>query len=425
LARRPATTGYAGMPPRGKMRLPLLSPRRIIMASNSKKPDTLLTHAGTNPHANFGVVNPPVYHASTILHPTVAHLEDSQQRRFQKGVVSYGRSGTPTTFALEDAVAALEGGDRAIAYCSGAAACYAALLAFVKTGDHVLMVDTVYGPVRAFCSGFLKRFGVETTFYDPMIGSGIAGLVRDNTKVIYLESPGSITFEVQDTPAIVAVAKSRGITTMLDNTWGSPLFYQPLKFGVDVSIVAGTKYIVGHSDVMMGLTVCTETSFPKVRQSATELGYHAAPDDVYLALRGLRTAGVRMRHQEQQALALARWLEKRPEVERVLHPALPGHPGHEFWHRDFTGSSGLFGVVLRNDIPSSALSAMLDGMELFGMGASWGGYESLILPTHPERMRSAKNWQSGPTLRLHAGLEDLGDLIGDLERGFARLNAAR
>jgi cystathionine beta-lyase len=258
-----------------------------------------------------------------------------------------------------------------------------------------------------------------------MIGSGIAALVRDNTRVIYLESPGSITFEVQDVPAIVATAKSRGITTMLDNTWGSPLFYQPLKFGVDVSIIAGTKYIVGHSDVMMGFTVCAEASFPKVRQSAAELGYHAAPDDVYLALRGLRTAGVRMRHQEQQALALARWLEKRPEVERVLHPALPGHPGHEFWRRDFTGSSGLFGVVLRKDIPSSALSDMLDGMELFGMGASWGGYESLILPTHPERMRTAKDWQTGPTLRLHAGLEDLGDLIGDLERGFARLNAAR
>jgi len=413
------------MPLRGKMRVLPFALDGSSMATNSKKPDTLLTHAGTNPHANFGVVNPPVYHASTILHPTVAHLEETQQRRFQKGVVSYGRSGTPTTFALEDAVAALEGGDRAIAYCYGAAACYAALLAFLKTGDHVLMVDTVYGPVRAFCGSFLKRFGVETTFYDPMIGSGIAALVRDNTKAIYLESPGSITFEVQDAPAIVAVAKSRGIATMLDNTWGSPLFYQPLKFGVDVSIIAGTKYIVGHSDVMMGFTVCTETGFAKVRQCATELGYHAAPDDVYLALRGLRTAGVRMRHQEQQALALARWLEKRPEVERVLHPALPGHPGHEFWRRDFTGSSGLFGVVLRQDIPSSAVSAMLDGMELFGMGASWGGYESLILPTHPERMRTAKTWQSGPTLRIHAGLEDLGDLIGDLERGFARLNAAR
>src|SRR4029077_20782061 len=338
VARLPATTGFAGMPLRGKMRFPPLFPRRIIMASNSKKPDTLLTHAGTNPHANFGVVTPPVYHASTILHPTVAHLEDSQQRRFQKGVVTSARSGTRATCARGDAVAALEGGDRAIAYCSGAAACYAALLAFVKTGDHVLRVDTVYGPVRAFCSGFLKRFGVETPFSDPMIGSGIAGLVRDNTKVIYLESPGSITFEVQDVPAIVGVAKARGIATMLDNTWASPLFYQPLKFGVDVSIIAGTKYIVGHSDVMMGFTVCTEASFAKIRQSAAELGYHAAPDDVYLALRGLRTAGVRMRHQEQQGLALARWPANRPPVRPVLHPALPGHPGHEFWRRDFTGS---------------------------------------------------------------------------------------
>jgi cystathionine beta-lyase len=420
----PDTLGFALGRLHGKMRVLSLC-RRFVMATNSKKPDTLLTHSGSNPHVNFGVVNPPVYHASTILHPTVAHLEESQQRRFQKGVVSYGRYGTPTTFALEDSVAALEGGDRAIAYCSGAAACYAALLGLLKTGDHLLMVDTVYGPVRAFCGGFLKRFGVETTFYDPMIGSSIASLVRDNTKIIYLESPGSITFEVQDVPAIVAVAKARGIATMLDNTWASPLFYQPLKFGVDVSIIAGTKYIVGHSDVMMGFTVCTEASFPKVRQAAAELGYHAAPDDVYLALRGLRTAGVRMRHQEQQALALARWLERRSEVDRVLHPALPDHPGHEFWLRDFTGSSGLFGVVLRKGISHAALSAMLDGMELFGMGASWGGYESLILPTHPERMRTAKQWDSGPTLRIHAGLEDLGDLIGDLERGFARMNAAR
>jgi cystathionine beta-lyase len=279
--------------------------------------------------------------------------------------------------------------------------------------------------VRTFCGGFLKRFGVETTYYDPMIGAGIAALVRDNTKVIYLESPGSITFEVQDVPAIVAVAKARGIATMLDNTWASPLFYQPLKYGVDVSIIAGTKYIVGHSDVMMGFTVCKDATFAKLRQGSAELGYHAAPDDVYLALRGLRTAGVRMRHQEQQALALARWLEKRPEVERVLHPALPKNPGHEFWRRDFSGSSGLFGVVLKRSIPQAAVTAMLDGMELFGMGASWGGYESLILPTHPEKIRTATTWESGPTLRLHAGLEDLGDLTGDLERGFERMNAAR
>jgi len=395
------------------------------MSAKSQKPDTILTHAGNHPHENFGVVNPPVYHASTILHRTVAELGASQKTRFNKGAMSYGRYGTPTTFALEEAVAEVEAGERAVALCSGAAACYSAILGFVRSGDHLLMVDTVYGPVRAFCNGFLRRFGVETTFYDPMIGAGIAELIRANTKVIYLESPGSLTFEVQDVPAIVAAAKARGIATLLDNTWSSPLFFQPLKHGVDVSIIAGTKYIVGHSDVMMGFVVSGGRSFLAVRQAAAELGYHAAPDDCYLALRGLRTAAVRMRHQERQALRLAEWLQRRPEVERVLHPALPGHPGHDFWRRDFTGSSGLFGVELKHDIPSAAIAAMLDGMALFGMGASWGGYESLILPTHPDRTRTATPWVGGSTLRLHAGLEDIGDLIADLEQGFARLNAAR
>ena len=395
------------------------------MSTRSKKADTIFTHAGNKPHENFGVVNPPVYHASTILHRTVAAMEAAQKNRFKQGNMSYGRHGTPTTFAVEEAVAEAEAGERAVAFCSGAAACYGAILGFVKSGDHLLMVDTVYGPVRAFCNGFLKRFGVETTFYDPMIGAGIAGLIRDNTRVIYLESPGSITFEVQDVPDIVAAAKARGIATLFDNTWSAPLFFQPLKHGIDISIIAGTKYIVGHSDAMMGFAVGSGSSFLAVRQAAAELGYHAAPDDCYLALRGLRTAGVRMRHQEQQALKLATWLQGRPEVERVLHPALPGHPGHEFWRRDFTGSSGLFSIELRRDTPPAAISAMLDGMELFGMGASWGGYESLILPSHPERMRTATPWTGGPVLRLHAGLEDIGDLIADLEQGFARLAAAR
>ena len=395
------------------------------MSAKSKKPDTLLTHTGNDPYRNHGVVNPPVYHASTIIHRTVADMENAQKNRLQKGNMSYGRYGTPTTFALEEAVSAMEAGDRTIAYCSGAAACYAAILAFVASGDHILVVDTVYGPVRAFCGSFLKRFGVATTFYDPMIGAGIESLLRENTRLIYLESPGSITFEVQDVPAIVKVAKGRGVATVLDNTWSSPVFYQPLKHGVDVSVIAGTKYIVGHSDVMMGFTVCKDETFPMLRQVATELGYHAAPDDCYLALRGIRTAGVRMRQQEKQALGLAEYLRRRPEVERVLHPALPGHPGHEFWRRDFSGSSGLFGVVLKREVPATALNALIDGMELFGLGASWGGYESLILPTHPERIRTATPWESGPTLRLHAGLEDIEDLIADLEKGFERLNRAR
>ena len=393
------------------------------MRSKSKKPDTLLTHAGRSPENNFGVVNPPVYHASTIVHATVADLEKAQQNRYSQ--VTYGRIGTPTTFAFEEAVAAVEGGHRAVAFCSGAAACYAALLAFLKSGDHVLIPDSVYGPVRNFANNFLQRFGVAVTFYDPLVGAGISGLIRDDTRAVYLESPGSLTFEVQDVPAIVAAAKARGIPTLFDNTWAAPLFFKPLALGVDAEIIAATKYIVGHSDAMMGVVVCTEKSFMRVREMATLLGNHAAPDDCYLALRGLRTAGVRMRQHEAQALALARWLMQRPEVERVLHPALPSCPGHEFWRRDFTGSSGLFSIVLRRDFLKPAVDAMLDGMELFGMGASWGGFESLIMPQHPARLRSAKPWDSGPVLRLHAGLEDRDDLIADLERGLARLNAAR
>ena len=392
------------------------------MRTKSKKLDTLLAHAGRDPEKNFGVVNPPVYHASTILHRTVADYEAAGRNRYNQ--VTYGRHGTPTTMALEEAVAAIEGGYRSVAFCSGAAACFASILAFVKTGDHILVVDSVYGPVRNFCTGFLKRFGVETTFYDPLIGAGIAALIRPNTVLVYLESPGSLTFEVQDVPAIVKAAKARGLKTLLDNTWAAPLFLKPLALGLDVDIISATKYIVGHSDAMMGIAVCTEESFLPVRNAATEIGNHAAPDDCYLALRGLRSAGVRMRQHQAQGLALARFLAARPEVERVLHPALESDPGHALWRRDFTGASGLFGVVLKRGIVKKAVDAMLDGMELFGMGASWGGFESLILPTHPERLRSAVAWDTGPCLRLHAGLEDIDDLIADLTQGFERLKAA-
>lgn len=392
------------------------------MRTKSKKLDTLLAHAGRAPEKNFGVVNPPVYHASTILHPTVADYEAAGRNRYNQ--VTYGRHGTPTTMALEEAVAAVEGGHRAVAFCSGAAACFGSILAFVKAGDHILVVDSVYGPVRNFCTTFLKRFGVETTFYDPLIGARIAGLIRANTALVYMESPGSLTFEVQDVPAIVAAAKTRRIKTLLDNTWAAPLFFKPLALGVDVDIISATKYIVGHSDAMMGIAVCTEESFLPVRNAATELGNHAAPDDCYLALRGLRSAGVRMRQHEGQGLALARFLANRPEVERVMHPGMPGDPGHEIWRRDFTGASGLFGAILQRGIAKKAVDAMLDGYELFGMGASWGGFESLVLPTHPERLRSATPWDTGPCLRFHAGLEDLDDLIADLTRGFERLQAA-
>lgn len=392
-----------------------------IMKTKSKKIDTLLTHAGRDPASNFGVINPPVYHASTILYPTVESLE-TRPKDFRTS--TYGRHGTPTTFSLEDAVAAVEGGYRAVALPSGAAAIYAAILAYVKSGDHILVADHVYGPTRGFVSGFLRRFGVEATFYDPLIGAGISDLFRDNTKLLFMESPGSLTFEVQDVPTLVAAAKARNIPTIIDNTWASPLFFHPLKLGVDVSVVAGTKYIVGHSDVMAGFAICNEASFMTVRSSVAELGYSIAPDDCYLALRGLRTASVRMKQHEQQALKLAHWLKGRPEVERVLHPALPEHPGHQFWRRDFTGSSGLFGVILK-PYPKAAIAAMLNGMDIFGMGYSWGGYESLMIPTDPSKLRTAKPWQTaGQTLRIHSGLEDIDDQIDDIARGFERLHAA-
>jgi cystathionine beta-lyase len=394
-----------------------------IMTTTPRKIETILTHAGRDLADAAGIVNPPVYHASTVLYPTVRAIEEGQKNRFGPGVMTYGRHGTPTTFALEDAVAAAEGGYRAVALPSGAAAVTAACLAFLRAGDHLLMADHVYGPSRALASGLLARFGVETTFYDPMIGAGISDLFRDNTRILFMESPGSLTFEVQDVPALVAAAKARGITTMLDNTWSSPLFFRPLALGVDISLVAITKYIGGHSDLMAGVAIANEASFAKLRAGVAELSYALGPDDCYLALRGLRTAAVRMKQHEAQGLALAHWLASRAEVERVLHPALPGHPGHEIWKRDFTGASGLFGVVLK-PVAKAAVEAMLDGMELFGMGYSWGGYESLILPTDPAKLRSATRWQGGPTLRIHAGLENLDDLIGDLERGFARLRQA-
>ncbi|MGH6968978.1 MAG: cystathionine beta-lyase [Stellaceae bacterium] len=394
------------------------------MKSRSKKPDTLLVHAGRDPARNFGVVNPPVYHASTIIHQTVAELEKAQKNRYGIDQVVYGRYGTPTTFALEQAVAALEGGSRGIAFGSGAAACFAAILAFVKAGDHILVTDSVYGPVRGFCTGFLARFGVETTFYDPTLGDGVSALIRANTRLIYLESPGSLTFEVQDAPAIAKLAEARDLKTVFDNTWAAPLFCKPLALGCDVEVVAGTKYIVGHSDAMMGLAVADEENFLKVREAATLMGNHAAPDDCYLALRGLRTAGVRLRQHQATALELTKWLQKRGEVERVLYPALPSDPGHKLWRRDFTGASGLFSFTLKPGVHKRAVDALLDGMELFSMGFSWGGFESLLVPVYPQHLRTATPWQAGPCLRVHAGLEDVGDLIADLDAGFKRLKAA-
>lgn len=384
------------------------------------KTDTLIVTAGRNPEENFGVVNPPVYHASTILYPTLDALEAAQKHRVP-GKAYYGRSGTATQFALEDAVAALDGGYKAIAVGSGVAAITATILAFVKAGDHVLMVDSVYGPTRRFCDALLARFGVSTTYYDPSIGGGIAALMRPETRVIFLESPGSLTFEVQDVPAIVAVAKRAGVTTIFDNTWATPVYFKPLAHGIDVAVQAATKYIGGHSDLMLGMITMTEPNYPRIRQTVNELGHHAAPDDCYLAQRGLRTLSVRLQRHNETALAIAEWLRRQPEVARVHHPALADDPGHALWRRDFTGSSGLFAfqLVLTS---RKGLAALVDGMKLMGMGYSWGGYESLLLPSDPAPLRTATPWRAnGPLLRVHAGLEDPADLIADLERGFERL----
>jgi cystathionine beta-lyase len=389
------------------------------------KQDTLITTAGRDPENNHGIVNPPVYHASTIIAPTLAEFRERRKHRWEPGVYTYGRQGTPTHDAFETAVAQLLGGDRAVAMGSGLAAINAAMLAFLKSGDHVLMVDSAYGPARNFCTKFLARFGVDYTFYDPAIGAGIAELIQDNTKIVYTESPGSLTFEVQDIRAIADEAHKRGCVVIIDDTWSSGVFFKPFEHGCDISVIAATKYIVGHSDAMMGVITTTNELWQQVRQSASDLGANSGPDDVYLALRGLRTIGVRMRQHHENGLALARWLQKRPEVAEVLHPGLPENPGHELWKRDFTGACGLFGVVLK-PFEEKALAAMLDGLELYGMGASWGGFESLILLTDPASIRAVtgERWKkSGPTLRIHAGLEDIDDLIADLEKGFERLNA--
>ncbi|MBT3238251.1 MAG: cystathionine beta-lyase [Rhodospirillaceae bacterium] len=385
------------------------------------KKETKLLLAGRNPENNHGIVNPPVYHASTITYPTVADMEHASGTPYEG--VRYGLRGTTTTFALEDAVTELEGGYRSIAVCSGLAAVTASLTAFLKTGDRVLMTDTVYDPTRHFCDSNLKRYGIDTHYYDPMIGAGIADLIDDNTRVIFLESPGSLTFEMQDVPAIVAAAKARGIITIMDNTWAAGYFFRPLEHGVDVSLQAGTKYIGGHSDLMMGTITTTEEAFTAVKRECSVIGLHAAPDDCYLALRGIRTLAARLARHQESALKIAQWMQGRDEVAQVLHPALTSCPGHDIWKRDFTGSSGLFSIVLDDRYEKAAVDAMLDGMELFPMGYSWGGYESLMIPADPTSIRTATNWTGGPLMRLHVGLEDTDDLIADLEKGFGRLNA--
>ncbi len=340
--------------------------------------------------------------------------------------VRYGRRGTPTTFALEDALTALEGDAAAgtVIVPSGLAAITMSLMALVQSGDHILITDNSYGPTRNFSNSTLARFGVEAEYYDPGIGAGIEQLIRPNTRLIWLESPGSQTFEMQDVPAIVEVAKAKGVKTFIDNTWSGGYFYKPLAQGVDVSVQAGTKYIVAHSDVMLGSITSNEATHEQIYSSTQSFGACSGPDDIYLALRGLRTMGVRMPRHNESGLAIARWLQERPEVIRVMHPGLPQDPGHELWKRDFTGASGLFGFVV-DSTNSDKAAAMLDGLKFYGMGSSWGGFESLLIPASPEKNRTATEWNPGGfTMRIHVGLEDMDDLIVDLDEGFDRYNKA-
>lgn len=384
-------------------------------------PDTRLTQLGRDAINQPATVNVPMHRASTVLFESMAELHAVQRRwDADEQVPTYGIFNMPQALALENAVADIEGGYRAATYPSGLAAVAGALLACVKSGDHVLMTDSGYGPGRQFCESFLTRMGVETTFYDPLIGAGIAALLRPNTTVVYTESPASHTFEVQDIPAISKAAHAHGATVIMDNAWATGLFFNAFEHGVDLVVQPATKYYAAHSDVLIGLVIAHEKSWPMLKRATYELGQRAAPDDCFLTLRGMRTMGVRLRQHQQSALTIAQWLQTRSEVARVLYPALPDDPGHALWKRDFSGATGLFSIELK-PCSDAQLAAMIDGYKLFGLGYSWGGFESLVVPADLRYGRSVRRWNGGPLVRYNIGLEHADDLIRDLTAGFARL----
>ena len=384
---------------------------------------TRVVQAGRRKEWTGGIVNPPVWRASTILYDSIADLRANAGRDTHHRLY-YGRRGTPTQWSLADALTSLEpGAEATFLYPSGVAAIAAALLSVLSPGDELLLVDSAYDPTRGQAMQLLKRFGITTRFYDPLIGAAIADLIGPATRAIFMESPGSLTFEVQDVPAIVAVAKHHGLVTLLDNTWATSLFFPAIEKGVDLTILAATKYVVGHSDVMLGSVTAAPGHFAKLRDMSHLLGQVASPDDSWLGSRGLRTMAVRLAQHQRSAMEIARWLQDRPEVAQVLHPALPSCPGHDVWARDFKGSSGLFAFVL-NGGDEAARAALIDTLELFGIGYSWGGFESLAIPADPARIRTAAPRDyAGPLVRLQIGLEDTADLIADLERGLAAFRA--
>ena len=397
---------------------------------DGRKPLTQLVQAGRKPEWTGmlgqpgGIVSPPVWRASTILYDDVAHLRQAAASSTHERLF-YGRKGTPTAWSLADALTEMEpGAEGTMLFPSGVAAIACALMAVLKPGDRLLMVDSAYDPTRSFCTQMLSQHGIETVYYDPQAPDLDALLAAGPIRAIFLESPGSLTFEVQDVPAITAWARAHGVVTLMDNTWATPLYFPAMAHGVDIAILACTKYIVGHSDVMMGSVTANADWFGKIRQTAYLFGQMVSPDDAWLAARGLRTLGVRLAQHRDGALAVARWLKDQPGVARVLHPALPDCPGHAHWARDFSGSTGLFTFIFDGG-DDAARAALIDGLAYFGIGYSWGGFESLALPVDPARYRSATRWQAaGPAVRLHIGLEDPADLIADLDAGLARFRAA-
>lgn len=400
----------------------LLAVTWILTIGPRMKDRTRVVSAGRLENPKSGSVNPPVHHTSTVLFPTVEAYLKARSKSFEVSI--YGRLGTPTSAALETALCEIEGGFRTLVTSSGMAAVTVALGAFLSSGDHLLMVDTVYDPVRSLCDRVLTRMGIGVSYYDPSVGAGIAELITPETRLVYVESPGSLTFEVQDVPAIAHAAHQRGALVAMDNTWSTPLNFNVFNHGIDISLQSLSKYVGGHSDLVMGAVTTTEPLHRDVRRMGALLGTCPGPDDCYLAQRGMRTLAARLRQHQESGLAIASWLAGRPEVSRVLYPALSSDPGHTIWRRDFSGAGGLFGVVL-NPVSDRAVHAMLDGYEHFGIGVSWGGFESLVIPTSPERHRTATAWTAdGPTVRYYIGLEDVDDLIADLERGFNRLRAA-
>ncbi len=381
------------------------------VSGKDDKIETRAISAGRMSDAHFGAVNTPVYRASTILYPDLAAVKANKQP------YTYGRRGTPSTESFDNAISELEGAARTCTVTSGVQAIGLAILSVCGAGDHILVVDSCYEPTRTLCERTLKRLGIETTYY--AAGEDITAHLKPNTKAVFCESPGSLTFEMEDIPALAKIAHAHGASVLMDNTWATPLFFQPLRHGVDLSIQAATKYIGGHADVMLGYVAANERHAVRLHQVHGDLGLFASGDDCFLGLRGLRTLAVRLARHQETGLALARWLQGRPEVARILHPGLPSDPGHTLWKRDFSGACGLFGVVLK-PAPEAAVAAFVDGLQHFGIGYSWGGFESLIVPAHIRR--TARPFAAeGPVLRIHAGLEDAGDLIADLEQGLARM----